>query len=74
MCDLQGIDGEDGHGRVDTEALQTRQEGVRADKEGDHICECGHRDSYAGVLHGLPKPGKEKCVNNCIELAKYPPS
>ena len=38
MCDLHDIDGEDGHGRVDAEALQPRQNRVGSHKEGDHIC------------------------------------
>ena len=42
MSDLHGVDCEDGHSRVDTEALQARQQGVGADKEGDHVCEGGH--------------------------------
>ena len=42
MSDLHGVDCEDGHSRVDTKALQARQQGVGADKECDHISEGGH--------------------------------
>ena len=42
MSDLHGVDCEDGHSRVDTEALEARQQGVGADKECDHISEGGH--------------------------------
>ena len=64
MRDLHCIDGEDGHSSVDTEALQSREESVCANKESDHISEGGHRDSYPCMLHGLTKPWRRQLVND----------
>ena len=55
MGDLQRVDGEDGDGGVDTEALQSWQEGVGPHKEGDDIREGCHTHSNPGVTHGPAK-------------------
>ena len=55
MRHLQGIDGEDGHGGVDTEALEAGEEGVGPHEEGDDIREGCHTHSNPGVTHGPAK-------------------
>ena len=56
MSDLKNVDGEYCHSRIDTEALETREDGVGPDEEGDDIREGGDGDRHACVLHGLTKP------------------
>lgn len=55
MGDLQGVDGEDGDSRVDTEALEAREESVGAHEEGDDIGEGGHTHRHPGVSHCPPE-------------------
>ena len=55
MRHLQGVDGEDGDGCVDTEALEAGEESVGAHKEGDDVGECCHTHRNPGVSHSSPK-------------------
>ena len=59
MRDLQDVDGEDGHGGIDTEALQPRQESVGSHEEGYHVGEGGHTHRHPGVLHRLTEQVRE---------------
>ena len=56
MSDLQNVDGKYCHGRVDTEALEAREDSVGPNKEGDDISEGGDGDRHAGVPHCLAEP------------------
>ena len=56
MGDLQRVDGEDGDGGVDTEALEAGEKSVGPHEEGDDVREGGDRHRHAGVLHGLAEP------------------
>ena len=56
MSDLKNINGKYCHSRIDTEALETREDGVGPDEEGDDIREGGDGDRHACVLHGLAEP------------------
>ena len=63
MGDLQRVDGEDGDGRVDTEALETREESVGSHKESDDIREGGHAHRHPGVSHC---PTKQLGQTHCL--------
>ena len=56
MSNLKNVDSEYCNSRVDTEALQARQDRVGPDEEGDDVSEGGHRHRHARVLHGLAEP------------------
>ena len=56
MSDLKNVDGEYRHGRVDTEALEAREDGVGPDEEGDDVSEGGDGHGHPGVLHRLAEP------------------
>ena len=55
MGDLQRVDGEDGDGGVDTEALEAGEEGVGPNEESDDVSEGGDADGDPGVSHGATK-------------------
>ena len=55
MSDLKNVDGEYCHSRIDTEALETREDGVGSNEEGDDIREGGDADGHPGVSHCPPK-------------------
>ena len=56
MSDLKNVDGEYCHSRIDTEALETREDGVGPDEEGDDVSEGGDGHGHPGVLHRLTEP------------------
>ena len=55
MSDLKNVDGKYCHGRVDTEALEAREDGVGPDEEGDDVGEGGHTHRHPGVSHCPPE-------------------